>query len=179
MSATAVLVTGTVGVGKSVTADRIGSWLLAERVPHAVIDLDEIRRYWPTPPDDPFGFEVGLLNLQPLVANYMGAGVRRLVLAGVCASRQDRDRYVATIGMPLVVCRLRAPLAVVQARLRQRHIDDSDGLAWHLERAEELDFILDAAHVADVEVATDMRTADQVAAEILAAIGWNTAAMEA
>jgi adenylylsulfate kinase len=71
MSATAVLVTGTVGVGKSVTADSIGYWLGAERLPHAVIDLDEIRRYWPTPPDDPFGFEIGLRNLQPMVANYL------------------------------------------------------------------------------------------------------------
>jgi hypothetical protein len=68
MSATAVLVTGTVGVGKSATADWIGSCLRAARVPHAVIDLDEIRQYWPTPRDDPFGFEIGLGNLNPMVA---------------------------------------------------------------------------------------------------------------
>ena len=179
MSATAVLVSGTVGVGKSVTADRIGYWLRAERLPHAVIDLDEIRRYWPTPSDDPFGFEIGLRNLQPMVANYLATGVQRLVLAGVCESRSARDRYETTIGVPQVVCRLRAPLAVLQSRLRRRHIDDPTGLAWHLARAEELDVILDAANVADVEVATDMRTAKEVAAETLAAIGWSIAAVDA
>jgi adenylylsulfate kinase len=179
MSATAVLVTGTVGVGKSATADWMGSWLRAAGVPHAVIDLDEIRQYWPTPRYDPFGFEIGLSNLKPMVANYLAAGIRRLVLAGVCESRAARESYETTIGLPLIVCRLRAPLAVLQSRLRRRHVADPTGLAWHLARAEELDVILDSADIADVEVATDMRTAKEVAAETLAAIGWSIAAIDA
>ena len=173
MSASALLVTGTVGAGKSATAAMIGLLLQAGLVPHAVIDLDEIRRRWPTPPDDPFDFELELRNLQPVAANYLAAGAQRLVLAGVCESREDLDRYEAMLGVPLVVCRLRAPRGVLQARLRQRHRDDPAALTWHLARAEELDLILEAAKVADVEVSTDMRTVQDVAAEVIAAIGWS------
>jgi hypothetical protein len=111
MPASALLVTGTVGAGKSVTADMIGSLLQARLVPHAIIDLDEIRRRWPAPPDDPFDFELELRNLQPVATNYLAAGARRLVMAGVCESRKDRDRLAAAVGVPLVVCRLRVPLA--------------------------------------------------------------------
>ena len=118
MPASALLVTGTVGVGKSVTANMIGSLLQARLVPHAVIDLDEIRRRWPAPPDDPFDFELELRNLQPMATNYLAAGARRLVMAGVCESRQDRDRLAVAVGVPLIVCRrkgLSPLLAGVQA----------------------------------------------------------------
>jgi len=174
MVGSALLVTGTVGVGKSVTADMIGSLLQARLVPYAVIDLDEIRRHWPAPPDDPFDFELELRNLQPVATNYLAAGARRLIMAGVCESRKDRDRLAAVVGVPLVVCRLRVPLAVLQTRLRQRHAVDPTGLAWHLARAGQLDSILDAADVADVELSADQRTVPEVAAEIAAAIGWST-----
>ena len=174
MPASALLVTGTVGVGKSVTANMIGSLLQGRLVPHAVIDLDEIRRRWPAPPDDPFDFELELRNLKPMATNYLAAGARRLVMAGVCESRQDRDRLAAAVGAPLVVCRLRIPLAVMQTRLRQRHAADPAGLAWHLARAGQLDSILDAADVADVELSIDERTLPEVAARVIAAIGWST-----
>jgi adenylylsulfate kinase len=174
MPASALLVTGTVGVGKSVTANMLGSLLQARLVPHAVIDLDEIRRRWPAPPDDPFDFELELRNLQPMATNYLAAGARRLVMAGVCESRKDRDRLAAAVGVPLVVCRLRVPLAVMQSRLRQRHAADPAGLAWHMARAGQLDSILDAADIADVELSTDDRTVPEIAAEVAAAIGWST-----
>jgi adenylylsulfate kinase len=95
-------------------------------------------------------------------------------MAGVCESRQDLDRLAAAVGAPLVVCRLRIPLAVMQTRLRQRHAADPAGLAWHLARAGQLDSILDAADVADVELSIDERTLPEVAADVIAAIGWST-----
>lgn len=179
MSASALLLTGTVGAGKSATADRIGSCLRAELVPHAVIDLDEIRRYWPTPPDDAFGFEIELRNLKSLVNNYRAAGAVRFVLAGVCESCGDRDRYQTALGSPLVVCRLRAPIAVLENRLRKRHVGDPAAFDWHLRRARELEAILDAADVADVEVDTNLRMVEDVAIETLAVVGWSTGVIDA
>jgi len=93
MSAIALLLTGTVGVGKSTTAEGVGEALQVVGVPHAVIDLDAIRCSWPTPADDPFGFDLELRNLAPLVTNFLMAGAQRLVLAGVCESQRDRERY--------------------------------------------------------------------------------------
>jgi hypothetical protein len=167
-----VLITGTVGAGKSTTADKIGDALQAQGVPHAVIDLDEIRRFWPTPADDPFGFEVELRNLRPLAANYVASGARRLVLAGVCETRDDRLRYEVTMGLPLVVCRLHASLPVLRARLELRHVNDPVGLRWHLGRAGQLDAILDAADVADFQLEVDSRSPHDVAAEILKTLEW-------
>lgn len=174
MPARALLLTGTVGSGKSTTADRIGKQLRLAGVPHAVIDLDEIRRFWPTPAEDPFGFEVELRNLAPMVAHFRSAGALRLVLAGVCETRQDRERYQVALGMPLVVCRLRAYPEAIRLRLRQRHGDQAE-LAWHLARVGELEAILDASDVADVEVAGDGKGPDEVAAGVLAAVGWTEA----
>ena len=75
--------------------------------------------------------------------------------------------------MPLAMCRLHAPLAVVASRLRDRHLEEPAELTWHLDRAPELDTILDAARVADADVATDSRTPMDVAAEVLRLIGWD------
>jgi hypothetical protein len=110
-------VTGTVGVGRSVTADMIGSLLQARLVPHAVIDLDEIRRHWPSPPDDPFDFELELRNLQPVAMNYLAGGIRlghivitshSFQLGGTALSRRRgppdsaRERSIAEVVGPRV-----------------------------------------------------------------------------
>ncbi len=155
---TALLLMGTVGAGKTTTADAVGLHLEAASVPHAIIDLDEIRRMWPRPASDPFGSEIELRNVESLAANYVEAGADRLVLAGVCESWADRRRYEAAVAMPLVVCRLHATPAVLASRLRTRHLEEPAELAWHLDRAPELDAILDAARVADADVDTDSRT---------------------
>ena len=59
----------------------------------------------------------------------------------------------------------------LHARLRHRHIDHESGLDWHLARAGELDSILDASDVAEIEVAVDALTRDDVATTVLV-IGW-------
>ena len=47
MTARALLLTGTVGVGKSSVAAAVGDLLRERRVANAVVDLDELRRAWP------------------------------------------------------------------------------------------------------------------------------------
>nr|WP_220093533.1 zeta toxin family protein [Flexivirga caeni] len=44
-----LLITGTVGAGKTTTAYAVGDLLRARELPHAVIDLDELHRLWPAP----------------------------------------------------------------------------------------------------------------------------------
>lgn len=170
---TALLLIGTVGAGKTTTADAVGLLLEAASVPHAIIDLDEIRRMWPRSASDPFGSEIELRNVEAMSANYLAAGAHRLVLAGVCESWPDRRRYEAAVGVPLVVCRLHAQPAALTSRLRARHLDEPAELAWHLTRAPELDAILDAADVADADVTTDARTPAEVATEVIRLIGWD------
>ncbi|SDT43448.1 Adenylylsulfate kinase [Friedmanniella luteola] len=172
MTCRALLLTGTVGVGKTTTADAVGDRLREQGVPHAVVDLDELRRCWPAPAGDPFHTALELRNLAAVARAYRAAGAVRLVLAGVAESRDDRERYAGALGVPLQVVRLLGAAAVVEPRLRARHSDDPEGLAWHLHRRGELDAVLDAAAVADADVRVDGLSRGAVADAVLRAAGW-------
>jgi hypothetical protein len=173
VSPTALLISGTVGVGKTSAADAVGNWLRARGVPGALIDLDAIRRSWPSPPDDPFNNVMELRNLAVLARNYLDSGARRLVLAGVLEVPAVRGRYQDAVQVPLVIARLRVDLAVIRRRLRRRHDGDRATLRWHLHRCGELDAILEAAGIEDVVIDATSRTTDEVAAALVHAVGWN------
>ena len=71
---------------------------------------------------------------------------------------------------PLTVVRLTAPRELVRTRLRRRHELDPQGLAWHLDRFDELTAILDAAGVEDVTVPIGQDPQDTARA-VLSAVG--------
>lgn len=163
------MITGTVGAGKTTVAEAVGDLLAERAVPHAVIDVDWLRRAWPSPADDPFQHGLTMRNLRAVVVGFREAGARVLVLAGVVESRAERDDYQAAVGVPLTLCRLRVDLDVVRARLRRRHDRDPGGLEWFLERAARLDRILHAAAVEDMTVDANGPVPAVVAQEVLAA----------
>ncbi|MEU4162616.1 adenylyl-sulfate kinase [Actinoplanes sp. NPDC026670] len=168
----ALLVTGTVGSGKTSVADALGDLLADAELPNAVIDVDWLRRSWPAPPGDRFNRGITLRNLRAVARNYVDAGALRLVLAGVIESRAERDAYRIALGVPLAVCRLTVDLPTVRQRLTRRHQDDPDGLRWHLDRSGELDEILRRARVEDVTVEVTSRSVRQVAEAVRDAVGW-------
>ena len=94
----ALLVTGTVGAGKTTTVQAIGDVLGERGVSHAVIDLDWLRRAWPPPRDDPFQQALELRNLAAVARTYLDAGAVRLVLAGVLEDPADRAGYEEAVG---------------------------------------------------------------------------------
>lgn len=162
-----ILVNGTVGVGKSTTADAIGAVLTERGIPHAVIDLDTLRRAWPAPSDDPFHEVLQFANLEDVVRNYRRAGVETFVLAGVVESGGALADHRRIVGDSLAVIRLRLPVDVIRSRLRVRHDGDEPGLGWHLHRAGELPDILEAAALDDAIVDTEGMTPRQVADRIV------------
>ena len=105
-SCSALLINGTVGAGKISVAEMVGDLLTEAGVPNAVIDLDWLRRSWPSPEGDRFNVAVALRNLRSVARNYRDAGAVRIVLAGVIETRVDRDRHEDALGIPLAVCRL-------------------------------------------------------------------------
>lgn len=168
----ALLITGTVGAGKTSVAAAAGTVLAQREVPHAVIDLDAICDSWPPPPDDPFNLAMTLQNLESVAANYLSAGARRLLVAGVVETKAERERFREAIGIDLQVCRLRADLTELHRRLRTRHASAPAELRWHLDRAGQLDQILDRARVADFEIASDGQTTAELAIAALSRAGW-------
>jgi len=167
-----LLITGTVGAGKTTVAEAVGDLLAARGAPHAVVDLDQLSRCWPPPAGDRFNHAIELRNLRSVTANYRAAGVLRLILAGVIEQRSHLLDYERALDCRISIVRLRADPHVLADRLRDRHRNDPDGLAWHLARAPELTAVLDLACVADAEVDTTGRPIPEVAADVLDAVGW-------
>lgn len=169
----ALLISGTVGAGKTTAAEAVGDWLRAQAIPHAVIDLDGLRNSWPSPPGDRFNVSIELANLAAVAANFLGAGARRLVLAGVLEEPAMRRRYSEAVGLPLCVARLRIDVSLVHQRLIRRHADDPAALGWHLHRSGELHDVLQSAGGEDYIIDTDRLTVEQTAAALISAVGWN------
>lgn len=166
-----LLLTGTVGAGKTTVAEEVGALLAARGVPHAVIDLDALRRVWPAPPGDPFNTALELANLRAVAANARAAGARVLVLAGVVEDVAGLEAHAEAAGLPLAVVRLRVAPEEAERRLRERHRADPEGLAWHLHRRGELEAVLDAAGLPGTTVDTTGLTPEEVAERALAAAG--------
>jgi adenylylsulfate kinase len=167
----ALLITGTVGSGKTTAAEAMGDRLGERGLPHAVVDLDWLRRSWPTPEGDPFNTALELQNLEAVAGNFFRAGASRLVLAGVLESDRMRARYEEALGVPLVVCRLEVDLDLVRQRLTQRHRPGRER-DWHLHRSGELDEILRSARIGDHVIAVAAHTPEEVADLLGSAIGW-------
>lgn len=133
-------------------------------------DQDVIRAKLPSPADDPYNLALGLRNLRPVARSYVEAGATRIVLAGVIETRIHRDLHQDALGMSLSVCRLRVDLPVIRARLAQRHDGEGAVLQRHLDRAGELDAILETAGAENFTVdATDLSIPQAAAAVIRAA----------
>jgi hypothetical protein len=168
----ALLITGTVGVGKTTIADAVGDLLREANVPGAVVDIDWLRNAWPAPSDDRFNMALAMRNLRATSANFLDAGATRLVLAGVVESAADREAHAQAVGIPMTVCRLRADLDLVRIRLARRHEHHANLRRWHVQRCAELEAIMDVAAVADSVVDVTTATAFEAAAAVLRQVGW-------
>lgn len=172
ISCSALLISGTVGAGKTSVAEMVGDLLTEAGVPNAVIDLDWLRRSWPSPAGDRFNVAMALQNLRSVARNYREAGAVRIVLAGVIETRVERDRHQDALGVPLAMCRLFVDLPLVRARLARRHEGEGAVLQWHLARSGELDAILEAAAIEDFTVnATDL-SISSTAETVLSIASW-------
>ncbi|SEQ35944.1 AAA family ATPase [Microlunatus flavus] len=167
-----VLLSGTVGAGKTTTAHALSDLLRTAGVRHAVVDLDEIRLLRPPPDGDRFAHEVELANLRDLARNFAAAGAERLVLAGVVEEGVEGDRYREAVTGRLLLVRLLVRPDRAAVRLRHRHAEEPEARTWHLHRTDELAAVLDAAPFEDAHVDTTDRTPAQVALEVARLAGW-------
>lgn len=163
-----VWINGSVGAGKSTTAAQLGEELKRRGVPGAVIDVDELRRSWPSPDGDPFGTQVALVNLEAVAGNYRMRGAQIVVIAGVIESREELTRSADVVGTRRMLhVRLTIERDCAIDRLRTRHDHDASGLEWHERRHPELAQILDRAGFEnDVVFDTSTTTAAEVARKI-------------
>lgn len=169
MEARAVLLTGTVGAGKTALATEVAAVLAARGKRVAAIDLDWLGWIHAGEGDvDPSGLIAR--NLQSIWPNYRAAGVERLVLARFVATESEVDALKTAVGdIAMTVVRVLAPAEVVEERLRRR--DTGAELEEHLDEHRRMTELLDAAPVEDLRIAND-RPIAEVAGELIDRLGW-------
>jgi hypothetical protein len=168
-----LVLSGTVGVGKTTIGEEIHDVLSEREIPNAFFDLDALRYQWP--PTSPWNADLLVEHLAALWPNLARRDVEHLVLAGVMETPADLDRIREALPPTAVsVIRLIAPAEVRTGRLRSR-MQPGPALDWHLARTAELDAILDASAVDMRTVVNGDRPPREVAVEVLDRVGWPAA----
>ncbi|AZN41774.1 hypothetical protein [Paenibacillus albus] len=159
---------GPVGIGKSSTADAISEVLEYDHaLPHAVVDLDHVRRGFPPPEGDPFNRELGFHNLAAVWNNYRSFGAKCLIIPSVMEGNEDLDKLRRSVpGADLFIVRLTAPLEVNHARIRGREKTE-DSLNWHLKRSAQLAEELAAKKLEHIVVDAETKSPSEIAREII------------
>ena len=169
-----LLFTGATASGKSTIAGEASRLLRDARVPHAFVDLARIGSSWPVPDDDPWNERLIHRNLACMWTNFRAAGARRLLLCRVLEARSLLRHVVEAVpGADVTVIRVRAPLPVLQTRIRARDAADP---SWYLGAAAYLVEALERAPVEDFCIENVDRPAHEVAEEAFRLAGWPTVA---
>ncbi len=163
-----ILLTGSVGSGKTRLLRELGELLEEREEPYALVDLDWLA--WCRPAGGLAVGDILVRNLEAAWKTFAAAGIERLVLA----RHVERPEDVAALrgalpGVELTVVEVRAPLDLVEARLRAR--DTGSELAEHLTEARR-HAAAGTPPVADATIENGDRPIRDVAREALAAAGW-------
>ena len=165
-----LVISGSMGTGKTTVLSEASDVLSEAGIAHAAIDLDWLAVMHPE--RDPYGQRLAFANLAAVWPVYAAAGAERLIVARVVEDRADLDHYRAAVpGAQPIVCRLTAPLSLMQERLRMR--EPGMFLDQALTRAAELADILDRAGVEDFVVDNGPgRSVGTVTREVLSLASW-------
>ena len=167
----ALVVTGSMGSGKTTMIGELSDLLASRGIAHAAIDIDAFGNA-----HDPMGAidlaAVAYRNVAAAVGNYVVRGVTTFVLAGAIETTAELTQLKDAVGTTdVVVCRLGAPVTVMQDRIRLRE----RGMCQqkYVARVGVLEAALDRAALEDFAVANDgSRPITDVAEEILRRAGW-------
>jgi len=166
-----LVITGSMGAGKTTMIGELSDLLAASGVAHAAIDIDALgSAHVPRAAIDLAA--IAYRNLAAVVRNYAAEGVTSFVLAGAIETAPELALLRDAVGEgELVVCRLRAPVDLMENRVRAREPG-----VWrekYVGRVALLEETLDQAALEDFAVANDGgRPITEVAREILQRAGW-------
>jgi hypothetical protein len=167
----ALLVTGTIGAGKTVLTEQISEILHARDLPHALMGLDELGQLYPPPENDPFNMSLALENLRTTWPNFRRRGARYLIMGATIETRDQLEQFRRAVpDTDVTVCRVTASSATVAARIRRRELGSL--LEPFLARTDDLAARIAAADLDDFTVDNDDRPIIDVANDVLARLGW-------
>lgn len=166
VNAEVLIISGSLGAGKTTVMSEASDLLCAAGVDHAAIDLDAL-----TIGHLLHAASLTRRNLAAIWHNYAAFGIRRVLLAGAIETAARLDEVRDSIpDAHIVICRLRASVRTMEERVRWRE----PGMlqAELIERVSVLDAELDAAALHDFVVENEERRVTDVAREVLASAGW-------
>ena len=167
-----VLLTGTIGAGKTTIAEAISDHLHEAGIRHALVDVDWLGQVYP-PPDrrDPFNDSLAVKNLAATWPNFVEAGIRHAVMAATVLSAEQLGGIKAALsGSDLKVVRVIAAPETVKARIRRRDVGAL--LEDFLRRTDSVAEEIERAGLESFSVSNNDRRPSDVAADILERLGW-------
>lgn len=164
-----LILTGTMGAGKTTILGEASDILAQRRMAHAAIDLDAFGLAHL--PSGAGNDGVMHSNLRSVCKNYASFGVRRFMLARAMESRAELELYRGVVSATnTAVCRLNASIKTMQQRVKMR--ESGVSRREYVARVAELNVILDRVRLEDFTVTTESRSVHEVAQEMLVKAGW-------
>lgn len=165
-----LLLTGTVGTGKTTVVAAIGDQLVNAGFPNAVIDLDWFG--WSNAGNGFHQYDRLIVqNLFSTWQNYRAVGVEYLILARGLLQHEPvdmlKDAFPTT---PVTIVRLLASRETAQKRLTQR--DSGKTLREHLNEMDEMNQIMDELKLEYATVETDAISVEEIAQRVITITGW-------
>jgi len=164
-----LIITGSMGSGKSTVLGAATDLLTLQCIPHAAIDLDTLGIFHL--PVEVDGSNVLVRNLQCVWRNYAALGLSRLLLARAVETRTDLEACCQAVAAKrTVICRLRVSLETMQRRVRLREPGpfQQDFVA----RVAKLEDMLDRAQLEDFSIVNEDGPVTGVAHEMLVRASW-------
>lgn len=164
-----LIITGTMGAGKTVVMGEASDILAQRKIVHAAIDLDALGLgLLPSAaPSDGLMYD----NLRSICGNYARSGVRRFLLARAIEDRTQLELCRSIIpAANTVVCRIAASIEAMKRRVQMRDlgISQREYVAW----VTTLSVILDRVRLEDFAITNENRSLTDVAVEMLVKAGW-------
>lgn len=167
-----VVVTGTIGVGKTAIAMTMSEILHDRGVRHGLLEVDWLGEVYPAPdPDDPYSTAFAMKNLAAIWPHYLEVAITRAVITMTIENQRElEDLKAALPSADVTVVRLEASQQTRAERIKRRELGVL--LDLFLEKTDPLAKQMECFAIGDLVVENDNRTPQDVAAEILTRIHW-------